>query len=146
LYERTRLQLVFLSILDKLVTYCETHNAFDEGLAYGMRILRYDRASERAHRQIMRLHYLKGDRTAALRQYQQCVATLDEELGVLPSQRTTHLHKQIQADQFVGSNLKTTTEERLPSPSFNLLDYLKQLQVLLTDFQHQVQEEIQRWG
>ena len=47
----------------------------------------------------MRLRYLGGDRTGALRQYEACAAALQEELGVKPSASTLRLHAQILADQ-----------------------------------------------
>ena len=54
------------------------------GLAYGMRVLQIDHARERTHRQIMRLQYQAGDRTAALRQYLRCRLALSEELALNP--------------------------------------------------------------
>ena len=47
----------------------------------------------------MRLHYMTGNRTAALRQYRACVEALDEELGVGPAQSTQRLYQQICSDQ-----------------------------------------------
>ena len=91
-----------LMLLDKLVQYCEIHQKYDAGLAYGWQILRHDHAYERAHRQLMRLYALSGDRTQALHQYQRCVNALQVELGVEPSARTRQLYDQIQADTFVA--------------------------------------------
>jgi DNA-binding SARP family transcriptional activator len=50
----------------------------------------------------MRLHYLAGDRTTALRQYKRCVATLEEDLGVEPSMSTRILYEQICNDRLDG--------------------------------------------
>jgi two-component SAPR family response regulator len=76
LYERERLQNMYLVMLDKLMCHCEAMREFELGLFYGSQILRYDRAHERTHRQLMSLQYLSGDRTAALRQFERCVAAL----------------------------------------------------------------------
>jgi DNA-binding SARP family transcriptional activator len=100
LIERERYQRMYIMMLDKLVQYCEVHEEFDRGLAYAGEILHFDRAYERAHRQMMRLYQRSGDRTQALRQYERCVAALREELGVAPSERTTHLFEQIRSDRF----------------------------------------------
>ena len=100
LVERERYQRIYVMMLDKLVQYCEVHEAYDAGLAYGSEILRFDRAYERAHRQMMRLYLLSGDRTQALRQFERCEDALREELGVAPSERTTQLHEQIRADTY----------------------------------------------
>src|SRR5687768_9719491 len=63
IFERERFQMMHLMLLDKLVQYCEIHQKYDAGLAYGWQILRYDQAYERAHRQLMRLYFMVGDRT-----------------------------------------------------------------------------------
>src|SRR6266853_393454 len=65
LYKREQLQSIYLSLLSRLMSYCEAHQEYETGLSYGARILSYDRASERTQRRLMRLQYLAGDRTAA---------------------------------------------------------------------------------
>ena len=72
---------MYLAMLDKLICYCEAKRKFELGLLYGTLILRYDRAHERTHRRLMNLHYLSGDRTAALRQFERCAAALEEASG-----------------------------------------------------------------
>lgn len=95
LWERERLQSIYLSMLDKLMSYCEVHRDYETSLLYGMRIMSYDRARERTHRRMMRLYYLTGDRAEALRQYERCAAALEDELGIQPSKSTGALYKQI---------------------------------------------------
>jgi DNA-binding SARP family transcriptional activator len=99
-FERERFQMMNLALLDKLVQYCEIHHHLDAGLAYGQKILQFDRAYERTHRQMMRLYYMAGDRTQAIHQYERCVAALREELDVDPSERTRQLYQQICTDTF----------------------------------------------
>ena len=55
LCERERLQQTYITLLDKLMSYAESVQAYEDGLAYGERILRCDRARERTHRHMMRL-------------------------------------------------------------------------------------------
>jgi len=102
LFERERLQNAYLSVLDKLMDYCEAHDECESGLAYGEAILRYDRARERTHQRLMYLRFRAGDRAGALRQYERCAAALQEELGVRPGRRTVALCEQIRADQLDG--------------------------------------------
>src|SRR5579859_120071 len=147
--ERERLQTLYLAMLDKLMGYCEVRHDYETGLQYGMRIMCYDRARERTHRCLMRLHYLNGDRAAALRQFDQCAAALEDELGVGPSKHTVALYEQIQADQL------TETESSRTPPSTNaalevaspllleVLGRLAQLQGALTELQTQVQQTMQ---
>lgn len=146
LYERERLQHLYLAMLDKLMDYCAACQEYEAGLAYGSRILRYDRARERTHRRLMHLYYLAGDRTEALRQYERCAAALAEELGVEPAQQTKALYAQIRADSIDGrsptpAEPETAREPAVISPP-NLLQRLKQLQAALADLQHQLQQDI----
>lgn len=145
LYERERLQGVYLTLLDKLMGYCEAHRDYETGLLYGMRILCYDRAREHTHRRLMRLHYLNGDRATALRQFEQCSAALGDELGVGPSRHTVALYEQIQADQlteadFSATSPSMTTTLETASPLLEVLGRLTQLQGALADLQAQVQQ------
>jgi DNA-binding SARP family transcriptional activator len=147
LCERERLQSHYLSMLDKLLSYCEASHKFETGLAHGLRVLRYDRARESTHRRLMRLYYLAGDRTAALRQYEHCAAALNEELGVKPARRTVALYEQMRADQFEGLKPALTTISNSPSsadspPVSEVMERLRQLRALLSDIHRQVQKEI----
>lgn len=103
LLEQERFQSMYLAMLDKLVDWCLANQEFERGTEYAIQTLRYDNARERSHRRLMRLYYLADNRSAALRQYEQCVAALAKELNVQPSRKTTELHRQIQADG--GHNL-----------------------------------------
>lgn len=104
LFERERLKAMYVMTVEKLLAYHESHRRFDEGFACGERILRHDRAHERTHWRLMRLRYLAGDRTGAMRQYAACVAALREELDVAPSERTSALYEFIRADEGAGSD------------------------------------------
>ncbi|GAC1398576.1 MAG: hypothetical protein NVSMB56_13530 [Pyrinomonadaceae bacterium] len=158
LFERERLQNSYLSMLAKLLSYCQRHRQFEKGLLYGLHILRYDCANERTHRQLMRLHYLAGDRTSALRQYKRCVSALNEELGVRPSKRTEFLYRQICADQLeepVSPPIQSQTYlDQTPSvsdadathaPAISLpevLGRLKHLQLILSQAEQRIRQDI----
>lgn len=147
LLERERLQNIYLTMLDKLMSYCEVHHDYETGLLYGMRIMCYDRARERTHRRMMRLHYLRGDRAEALRQYERCAAALDEELGIRPSKNTIAIYRQIQADQLDEPAFTPvevdTSHEIPPPPIMEILNHLSHLQRSLADLQNEVQQSIQ---
>lgn len=144
LYERERLQNMYLSLLDKIMDYCEAHNECEIGLDIGSRILRYDGARERTHRRLMRLYYLSGDRTAALRQYDRCVRALHRELAVKPAARTTALFQQIRTERFAGPPESPLTDPLTNSSSIpqwtETVEQLRHLQRSLT----RVQDELQR--
>lgn len=97
--ERERCQSMVLALLDKLINYALHHQRYAEGIDYARQILQIDCARERTHRALMRLHYLDNNRSAALRQYEQCTNALTRELNVKPAKRTIELYQQLQADQ-----------------------------------------------
>jgi DNA-binding SARP family transcriptional activator len=139
LYERERLQNIYLVMLDKLMCFCEAKGKFELGLHYGSLVLRHDRAHERTHRQLMTFQYLSGDRTAALRQFERCAAALREELGVRPDKLTAALYNKIRADQ------GDTSPPAQASGSASLADvlgHLQQIQVILADLQKRSRKEI----
>jgi len=145
IYERERFQTMYIAMLDRLMLYFEARQEYETGHAYGMRILKYDRASERTHRRLMRLLYLSGDRTGALRQYERCVAALAEELNVKPSERTRQVYDQIQRDELPRSTASSTNHSAQDAPLFGLTDLLarlKQAQVSLNSAQAQIQQDI----
>lgn len=143
LFERERLQNIYFLMLDKLINFCEAHHDYEKGQIYGSLILRHDRARERTHRQLMQLHYNAGDRTAALRQYERCVAALDEELGVKPDRLTNALYQQIRAD---GCEVAPAESRLLAEASAislaELLNRLRRLQSNLANVQKQVRQDI----
>lgn len=150
LFERERLQNMLLSILDKLMVYCEAHGRYESGVSYGTRILSFDRARERTHQSLMRLHYLSGDRTAALRQYTRCEQALMEELGVDPSKRTREMYEIVKADDVLNpyTESKTLPETRVSTDLLNahlpgVMGQLKELQSFLTSTQQRVQTDIE---
>ncbi len=141
LCERERLQNEYLMMLDKLMNWCESNREYQAGLRYGQQVMRYERARESTHQQMMRLYYLAGDRTRALRQYERCVAALDEELGVRPAKRTMLLYEQIRADEFLETPALIAALPGSPVPE--VIDHLRQLHTVLTEIQRQVQKDIQ---
>lgn len=94
-YERYRFREMYLTLLDKLVSHYESRGDFEAGIAFSMLALQCDRARERTHRHMMRLQFLSGDRTGALRQYERCVSALRDELEIAPSLETIELHRAI---------------------------------------------------
>lgn len=147
LYERERVQSLYLVMLDKLMDYCETQPAYAQGLAYGARLLHHDRAHERTHRRLMCLHYRAGDRTAALRQYENCVAALAQELDVMPSPQTVKLYEQIRTNASVAAASSPAAANSQSAMSISLLpdvlERLEHLQTVLAAAQRQLQQDTQ---
>ncbi|MDZ7651811.1 MAG: BTAD domain-containing putative transcriptional regulator [Burkholderiaceae bacterium] len=68
-------------------------------LALHQRLLADDALHEQHHRDVMRLHYLLGEREAALAQYERCRDVLRAELGLAPLPETVSLAERIRAAQ-----------------------------------------------
>lgn len=68
---------------------------FGEAEAVVRRRLQADALDEGAHRQVMQFLVWSGDRVGALRQYRECAAILDRELGVSPLEETRQLYEMI---------------------------------------------------
>jgi DNA-binding SARP family transcriptional activator len=144
LYERERLESMYLGALDKLMAFCEATGEFEAGLSYGARALRHDRARERTHRQLMRIYYRAGDRAAALRQYQRCVSALSADLDTQPSRPTVDLYQQILADQLVEPAAGFGSAVQGSTATFpTLLGHLKQLLQTLASLQVQIHDKVQ---
>ena len=95
---------------------------------------------------MMRLQYMAGDRTAALRQYERCASALEEELGVKPDKWTQALYQQIRMDRLSEAAPSETEAATLPEHSAaslpELLNRLKHLREVLIDIQRQIQQDI----
>ena len=143
LFERERLQNLYLMSLDKLMGYCQARGEYEVGFDYGVRILRYDRAHERTHRRLMYLRLMAGDRTGALRQYERCVTALREELEVKPERRTTALYESIKAGSATDDqSLDVKQVPTSPTSPPEALRKLKRLQMLLTSVHNRIQRDI----
>ena len=150
-FERVRLQGMYIALLEKDMIDSEAHGQYEDGLESGNRILEYDRAHERTHRRMMRLHYLCGGRTEALRQYERCAAALAEELGIKPARSTNLLYEQIRADRvdaLAGRSVGAADtpggpSSITPTTLTDLLDHLKHLRRVVADIQRQVRGDIE---
>jgi len=150
-FERVRLQGMYLALLEKDMIYSEANDQYEDGLESGQRILSYDRAHERTHRRMMRLYYLDGGRTEALRQYERCAAALAEELGIKPARSTTLLYEQIRADRVDRPGVRspgladpgTLAPPIAPTTLTDLLDHLKHLRRVVAEIQRQVRGDIE---
>lgn len=134
LFERERLQRLYLMMLDKLMGYCQQVQRYEHGILYGERILQCDCAHERTHRRLMLLRYLAGDRTGALRQYERCTAALRIELDVAPMRTTSALYQQIRDDRLATSRPASAPSSAALTDSA-MLSQLRHLHHLLSKIQ-----------
>lgn len=143
--ERNRLQLIWLAMLEQLMSHYEAKRSYAKGIAYGQRVLRYDPARECTHRYLMRMYYQAGDRTTALRQYERCAAAMAKYFDLEPSHETVSLYHLLRGDRLADPPRQATDA---PYPGGDLLlrlqTSLDRIQASLTDLERQVQQQLTR--
>lgn len=88
--------------LTQLADHYERAKNLDAGCHYARRQIELDPWREAAHRQLMRLLALSGQRSAALAQYERCCQALMVELGIEPEAETTALYEQIKVGEIAS--------------------------------------------
>ncbi|HEY66429.1 MAG TPA: AAA family ATPase [Caldilineae bacterium] len=88
IYERGRWERQYLEALAALVEMEIHQGAYEAAIAHALRYLEIDELAEDVHRQLIELYNIVGNRSAALRQFERCVAVLERELGVSPLPET----------------------------------------------------------
>ncbi|MBV7331075.1 AAA family ATPase [Chloroflexi bacterium TSY] len=90
----------------QIAAHCYSEQAeFETALQYARRWLAIDFLHEPAHRLLMQLYAQSGQKAAALRQYQECVRLLNEELGLTPEEKTTELLGAIKRGKLPNSDI-----------------------------------------
>ncbi|NIK57787.1 ATP-binding protein [Kribbella shirazensis] len=89
--------------LARLADQEERAGRLPDALAHARRWLSLDPLHEPAHRALIRLYALTGDRAAAILQYRQCLRTLSRELGVAPLPETTELYEAVNTGALAGT-------------------------------------------
>ncbi|MBK5263932.1 MAG: AAA family ATPase, partial [Alphaproteobacteria bacterium] len=84
-----------LALLERLSNCYEPVGDYGKALQFALRYAELEPWDEGAHRRVMRLYALSGQKSAALVQYDACCRLLKKELDVLPSQETQHLAERI---------------------------------------------------
>jgi len=114
-FERERLRRELSNLLAKLVRCHIQEGNYEAAIPQAQRWLALDTFHEPAHRELMRLYDWTDQRSLALRQYRQCKAILEAELGVEPEAETVALFEAIQQHSTPPPPSPTTQR---PQPSF----------------------------
>lgn len=91
-----------LDLLDRLSLHHGSASQDEKCLTYCRKLLEIDNCREDVHRRAMRVYARRGERSRALRQYQQCVEALRAELDVDPLPDTVSLYEKILNNSFQG--------------------------------------------
>lgn len=114
-YQAETVRREVASALEGLAEGHAAAGRLEEALGAARRWLALDPLQEEAHRRLMRLQAAAGDRSAALRQYRECVRVLDRELSVAPLEETTALYHAIERGE-VPAEVPAVRAAAVPSP------------------------------
>jgi DNA-binding SARP family transcriptional activator len=100
---REQLVQMYLTMCAALVEHCLANERYDPAIDWAGRILSENRCDEAAYRQLMRAYSATGRRTDALRQFQRCKRSLNEEMGIEPASETIALFQRLQRGEPLSS-------------------------------------------
>ena len=90
--------------LAELAQMAEDARDWGDALSHAQELLVLEPLSEAAYRRVMRLHYLAGDRAAALLAFDRCERVLKDEIGAAPSAETLALLTSVEQSGPVGAH------------------------------------------
>lgn len=97
--QRERLSSAMRHGIERQAQTLEQAGDLTAALPLAEALLRLEPLSEAAHRRVMRLHYLRGDRAEALLAFDHCERILKDEVGAKPSGETLALLQTIEQAQ-----------------------------------------------
>jgi DNA-binding SARP family transcriptional activator/predicted negative regulator of RcsB-dependent stress response len=96
--QRTRRRSRLRGALEQRADDAERSRDWAAALSHAQELLALEPLAEPAHRRLMRLHYLAGDRAAALLVFDRCERVLKDEVGARPDAETLALLATIERD------------------------------------------------
>ena len=94
-FQRESGRQMLTTALERLIDAYVDQGEFHQAIPHARRWLSLDPLHEPAHRRLMSLYALNGQNSAALRQYQLCVQSLQDEIGISPAEETTRLYERL---------------------------------------------------
>lgn len=121
-FQTENLRRTYASLLEMLIKLQTDCGAYEAAIPYARRWLALDPLHEAAHRALMRLYAGIGQHSAAMRQYQECLRTLQEEFDAPPAAETEALYEQIRQRKAGNDGKMIASPPRPvnPSPPHNL--------------------------
>jgi predicted ATPase/DNA-binding SARP family transcriptional activator len=126
-WEQARLRRSVISALHASISDAILATNYDKGHSFVMRLLELDPLDELAHQQCMLLLARDGQRAAAIIQYEQFCAILQEELGIAPSAETQSLYEQILHGEKPADLGPAVPEHNLPTQQTSFIGREKEL-------------------
>jgi DNA-binding SARP family transcriptional activator/predicted ATPase len=111
-FQTESLRQELATVLERLVQGLNSQGKADAAIPYARRWVALDPLHEPAQRQLIQVYDQAGQPAAALRQYEEYVKLLEEELGLPPEEETTTLYEAIKAKRLLGSFIKAEEHKR----------------------------------
>jgi two-component SAPR family response regulator len=94
-FRRDELRQAYLDARGQLAQLAWANSQFEESAQHWQQMLAVDMCQEEAHYGLMRCYLRQGKRGMALRQYQRCRDTLQQELNMPPGPAIQHLYQRL---------------------------------------------------
>ena len=118
--EREGFRADLASALEKLAHAYSANGGWEKAIQVARRWVNLDRLNECAQRVLIQMYVLAGQRSAALRQYEECMHWLQDELGQSPEKETMALVQKIQTGEIGRSSGQLATSVfELAAPKSN---------------------------
>ena len=102
-FQSEGLRQQFAAALERLIQIQQDQDDYEAAIPHARRWVALDPLHEPAQRYLMQLYAQTGQQAAALRQYQLCRQTLEDELGAAPDAQTTMLYERIRSGALSSS-------------------------------------------
>lgn len=112
LIEQERLQTLYLEALEKLAQVYAERRDYDHAIKTWQRVLHEVPWHEQGHRHLIELYALKGDRSAALRQYEKYAEVVRRELNAEPLPEMRALSEQLARGTLPAPNARAASRAR----------------------------------
>jgi pimeloyl-ACP methyl ester carboxylesterase len=118
-FQAESLRRALSEALQKLIDWHTANKELEQAITYARRWLSLDLLHEPAHRSLMRLYAWSGQQAAALRQFQECLRILQEELGVEPEEETRSVYEAVKSrtlgiPEMIGDGQPATSAYQVP--------------------------------
>ena len=115
---RERFREQFLTAVTSLAECYALQGRYRRATGVCRQILHEDPCREAVYVRLMAYHYHAGERTLALREYENCRKALERELGVAPLPSTSALVRQIRAGTLAAATPATGVGRSYPPPAY----------------------------
>lgn len=121
---REQLRGQYQQLLSSLAGLHERRGEYPRSIERLKELVACDSTNEEAHRELMRLYALSGNKHQALRQYQVCCETLRKGLDVEPDRATREMHEQILSGRLGAPSSSQAKIEAISSAVINSIAVL----------------------